>query len=126
MFIADNATKARRLSKEEIKKELINFLIDNEKVETEGLNEQAAKVENSEDVATIKKHEDIILAKKKNIIDIEYHQGKVFRRFKDKEKFIKLVKQFKVHKTKMIFEISIAKLINKYPELMKSSVTLNF
>ena len=126
MFIADNATKARRLSKEEIKKELINFLIDNEKVETEGLNEQAAKVENSEDVATIKKYEDIILAKKKNIIDIEYHQGKVFRRFKDKEKFIKLVKQFKVHKTKMIFEISTAKLINKYPELMKSSVTLNF
>ena len=124
--MADNATKARRLSKEEIKKELINFLIDNEKVETEGLNEQAAKVENSEDVATIKKYEDIILAKKKNIIDIEYHQGKVFRRFKDKEKFIKLVKQFKVHKTKMIFEISIAKLINKYPELMKSSVTLNF
>ena len=47
---------------------------------------------------------------KKNIVRIVYHQGKVFRRFKEKEKFIKLAKQFKVHKTRMIIKINIIKL----------------
>ena len=42
------------------------------------------------------------------------------------EKFIELVKQFKVHKTKMIFTINIVKLIDKYPGVKKSSATLNF
>ena len=55
-----------------------------------------------------------------------YHQGKVFRRFKEKEKFIKLVKGFKLCKTTMIFKINFVKLINKYPKLMKSSVTSEF
>ena len=36
------------------------------------------------------------------------------------------MKQFKVHKTAMTFKINIRKLINKYPKLMKSCVTLNF
>ena len=59
-----------------------------------------------------------------NIICIAYHQGKVFRRFKEKEKFIKLVKEFNVHKNTMIFKMNILKLIDKYPKLMKPSVTL--
>ena len=47
--------------------------------------------------------------------------------FKDKEKFIKLVYEFKVHKsTTIIFKINIFTLIDKQPKLMKSSMTLDF
>ena len=63
--------------------------------------------------------------KKKNIF-IAYHQQKVFKRFKGKEKFIKIVNEFKVHKSTVIFEIIIVKLIDKHPILMKSSVKLGF
>ena len=50
----------------------------------------------------------------------------MFKNFKDKEKFIKLVNEFKVHKTTIIFKINIFKLIGKYPKLMKSSIGLGF
>ena len=50
----------------------------------------------------------------------------MFKNFKDKEKFIKLVNEFKVHKSTIIFKINIFKLIEKYPKLMKSSIGLGF
>ena len=53
--------------------------------------------------AIIKQYEEIICTKNKNI-SITYHQGKVFKRFKDKEKFIKLVNELKVQKTTIIFK----------------------
>ena len=91
---SNNAAKTRRLSKEEIKKQLVDPVINNEKVETEGLSEQADKVQNSEDATTvIKEYEDIIRNNEKKIACIAYHQGKVFRRFKEKEKFMEPVKQ---------------------------------
>lgn len=83
-----------------------------ETVETEELNEQAEKVKNSEDAAVIITKYDIIRTKKNIIISIAYHQGKVFPKFKEK-KFIKLIKQIKVHKTMMFIR----------PKLL---VTLNF
>ena len=103
-------------------------------VETEELNKMAEEVEKSgccyrkiEDVAAVtKQYEDIIRSKKKGIISIAYYQGKVFKRFKDKERFIKLVNEFKVHKSTIIFKINIFKLIDKHPKLMKSSMTLGF
>ena len=122
-----NPKKTRRLNKEEIKKQLIDSIVNNDIIETQELNEKADKVEKPEDAAAvIKQYEDIIRTKKKNIISIAYHQGKVFKRFKDKEKFIKLVNEFKVHKSTIIFKINIFKLIGKYPKLMKSSIGLGF
>ena len=53
-------------------------------------------------------------------------QGKVFHKFKEKEKFIELVKQFTIYKTIMTFKINIVKLVDKYPNLMKPLVTLIF
>ena len=63
---------------------------------------------------------------KKNIICIAYQQDKLFLRFKEKKKFVNLVKEFKVHKTAMIFKINIVKLTDKYPRPMKLSVTLEY
>ena len=75
---SSNATKTKRLSKVEIKKQLANSLINNEKVETEELNKQAQKVENSENAANIiKEYEDIARTKKENILYFAYHQREV-------------------------------------------------
>ena len=95
----------------EIKKYLVNSLINNEKVKTEELNEQADKVESSEDTtAIIKEYKDIICTKKKIVAYISYQHGS-FPNTQREKKFINLVKRFKVHKTKMISKINI-KLIN--------------
>ena len=50
----------------------------------------------------------------------------MFKKFKDKEKFIKLVNQFNVHKSPITVEINIYKLCEKYSKLMKSSIGLDF
>ena len=55
-----------------------------------------------------------------------YYQDKLFGRFKEKEKFIQMVSQLKIHRSTLIFKINVFKLIHKYPKLMKSSVTLTF
>ena len=104
---------------------MIDSIVNHDIIETQELNEKADRLEIPEDAAAvIKQYEDIIRTKKKNIISIAYHQGKVFKRFKDKEKFIKLVNEFKVHKSTIIFKINIFKLIEKYLKLMKSFIGL--
>ena len=54
------------------------------------------------------------------------HQGKVCKRFKDKEKFITLVNKLGIHKTTIIFKINIFKLSEKYPKLLNSFIGLGF
>ena len=111
---SENTKKTRRLNKEETKKQLIDSIVNNDIIETQELNEKSDIVEKPEGAAAvIKQYEDIIRTKKKNIISIAYHQGKVFKRFKDKKKFIKLVNEFKVHKSAIIFKINILKLVGK-------------
>ena len=64
--------------------------------------------------------------RKKDIIWIAYHQGKVFKKFKDKEKFISLVNKLGIHKTTITLKINIFKLSEKYPKLLNSSIGLGF
>ena len=71
--------KTKRLSKNERRKQLLESIIINEVEESE------------ESAEVIKQYRYIIKAKKKGIISIMYYQGKVSKRFKEKEKFIKLV-----------------------------------
>ena len=49
-------------------------------------------------------------------------QGKVFLKFKGKEKFVKMVKDFGVSKLTIALKISTVKLIDKYPKLKNSSL----
>ena len=98
-----------------------------EVLECEHLNKQAEEVQDSEKAAEIiKRYEDIIKTKNKGIINVAYYQGQVLKRFKEKEKFTKLVGELGFHKTTIIFKINIFKLCNKYPKLLKSSIGLGF
>ena len=86
-----------------------------EAVDFDDLNKEADKIQDPEKAADIiKRYEDIIKTKKKGIINIAYHQGKVFKRFKEKEKFATLVSELGIHRTTIIFKINLFKLCEKY------------
>ena len=124
--VADSK-KAKRLSKEEIKKQLLESMIIIEVAEFEDLNKEAKEIQDPEKAAEIiKRYEDIIKTKKKGIINVAYHQGQVFKRFKEKEKFAKLVSELGIHKTTIIFKINVFKLCKEYSKLLKSSIGLGF
>ena len=119
--------KAKRLSKEEIKMKLLDSMTIDEVVELDDLNKEAEKIEDPEKAAEIiKRYEDIIKTKNKGIINVAYHQGQVFKRFKEKEKFAKLVSELGIHKTTIICKINVFKLCKKYPKLLTSSIGLGF
>ena len=108
--VADSK-KAKRLSKEEIKKQLLDSMIIDEVVEFEDLNKEAEEIQDPEKAAEIiKQYEDIIKTKNKGIINVAYHQGKVFKRFKDKEKFAMLVSELGIQRTTSVFKINVFKL----------------
>ena len=122
-----DSKKTKRLSKEEIKKQLLDSMIIDENLEFDDLNKEAEEVQDPEKAAKIiKRYEDIIKTKRKGIINVAYHQGQVFKRFKEKEKFAKLVSELGIHKTTIIFKINVFKLCKKYPKLLKSSIGLGF
>ena len=109
--------KAKRLSKEEIKTKLLDSITIDEVLECEDLNKEAEEVQDSERAAEIiKRYEDIIKTKNKGIINVAYHQGQVFKRFKEKEKFTKLVDKLGIHKNTIIFKINVFKLCKNTPK----------
>ena len=119
--------KIKRLSKSEIKKQLLESIIINEVVESEELNKKAEDIQEPEEaVEVIKQYKYIIKTKKKGLISIAYYQGKVFTRFKENKKFIKLVSQLGIHKNTIIFKINVFKLCERYPRLLRSSIGLGF
>ena len=123
--LTDNK-KAKHLSKEEIKTNLLDSMT-TDVIEFDNLNKEAAETQDPEEAAEIIKcYEDITKTKNKGIINVSYHQGQVFKRFKEKEKFAKLVGELGIHKTTIIFRINVFKLCKKYPKLLKSSVGLVF
>ena len=124
---AADSKKTKRLSKEEMKKQLLESTIANEVAESKELNKEAEEIQEPEEAAkVIKQYEDIIKTKKKGIISIGYYQGLVFKRFKVKKKFIKLVSQIGIPKNTVTFKINALKLCEKYPKLLRSSTGLGF
>ena len=114
----------KRKSREEVKKGLLDSMIIDENLEFDDLNKEAEEVQDPEKTAKIiKRYEDIIKTKTKGIINVAYHQGQVFKKFKEKEKFAKLISELRIHKTT---RINMFKLCKKYPKLLTSSIGLGF
>ena len=125
-MMTDNK-KVKRLSKEDIKTKLLDSMTIDETVEFDDLNKEATKIQDPEKAADIiKQYEDIIKTKNKGIINVAYYQGQVFKRFKEKEKFVKLVSELGIDKNTIIFKINVFKLCKKHPKLLKSSIGLGF
>ena len=84
--VTDNK-KAKRLSKEEIKKKLLDSITIGEIVKFNNLNKEAEEVQDPEKVVIIiERYENIIKTNRKAIINVAYHQGQIFKRFKNKGK----------------------------------------
>ena len=85
--------KPKRLSKEKIKTKLLHSITIVEVLEYEVLNKKAEEVQDPEKaVEIIKRYEDM---KNKGIINVACYQRQVFKRFKEKGKFAKLVSEFR-------------------------------
>ena len=122
-----DSKKMKRLSKEEIRKQLLDSMIIDENLEFDYLNKEAEEMQDPEKAAEIiRQYEDIIKMKKKGIINVSFYQGQIFKRFKEKEKFAKLVNEVGIHKTTIICKINVFNLCKKYPKLLKSSIGLGF
>ena len=111
-----DSKKAKCLSKEEIKTQLLDSMIIDKVLEFKDLNKEAKEIQDPEKGAEIiKRYKDIIKTEKKGIINAAYHQGQVLKRFKEKEKFVMLVSELVIHKTTIIFKINVFKSCKKYP-----------
>ena len=83
--VADRKNE-KRLSKEEIEKQLLESMVIDENLEFDDLNKEAEELQDPEKVADIiKRYEDIVKMEKKGIINVVY-QGQVIKRFKEKGK----------------------------------------
>ena len=121
-----DSKKVKRLSKEEIKNQLLNSMILGEVLDFEDLNKEAEEIQDPEKaIEIIKRYEGIIKTKKKGIINVD-HQGQVLKRFKETDKFVTLVSELGIHKITIIVRTNVFKLCKKYPELLKSSIGLGY
>lgn len=80
-------------------------------------------------VAVIGKFEDIRKSKKKqqkSIIWLAYQQGKIFLRFKENEKIVKMITELDLSSYTNSLKISIAKLVDQHPKVKHSSFSLLF
>ena len=113
--VTDNK-KVKILSKEEIKKKLLDSLTIDEAVEFDDLNKEAEKTQDPEEAAKIiKRYEGIIKTEKKGIINVAFYQGQIFKRFKEKEKFAKLVSELEIHKPPPFLKLMFLNCVKNTP-----------
>ena len=72
---------AKCLSKEEIKKQLLESMIIDKNLEFEDSNKKDEEIEDPEKAAEImRQYQDIIKKKKKGITNVAFHQGQIFKK----------------------------------------------
>ena len=105
---AEDTEKKKQLGLDEIKQKLVESISVNDTVENDELKKKAEEVEEPEKAANvIKECKNIIKTNKKGILRVACYHGKVFKKFKVKERFLTLVNELKIHKTTIVFKINI-------------------
>ena len=123
----EDAIHKNRKTKFEIKKELKESIINGKSNENTEIIEKVNNVTTSEDVAKImQEFEQFIENKKSNVIWLTYCQGQIFQKFKEKEWFVSMVSRLGVSKLTIVFKIALFKLINNYPKVKNSSLSLHY
>ena len=116
-------------TKFEIKKELEDSISNSKKNENKDIEEMANNCTESEEDAAkvIHEFEEITKNKKSDIVWLAYYQGKIFQKFRSKERFVNdVVTKFKVSKSTIVFKIALCKLIDEYPKIKNSSLSLHY
>ena len=115
-------------TKSEIKKELEDSISNSKKNENKNIEEMANNcTESKEDAAKVIHEFEEIKNKKSDIVWLAYYQGKIFQKFRSKERFVNdVVTKFKVSKSTILFKIALSRLIDKYPKIKNSSLSLHY
>ena len=124
-----DAILTTKKTKSEIKKELEDSIANGKKNENTDIEEMANNcTESKEDAAKVShEFEEIIKNKKSDIVWLAYYQGKIFQKFRSKERFVNdVVTKFKVSKSTIVFKIALCKLIDEYPKIKNSSLSLHY
>ena len=124
-----DAILTTKTTKSEIKKELEDSIVNSKKNKNTDIEEMANNCTESEEdaVKVIHKFEEVIKNKKSDIVWLAYHQGKIFQKFRSKKRFVNyVVTKFKVSKSTIVFKIALCKLIDEYPKIKNSSLSLHY
>ena len=113
-------------TKSEIKKELEELIANGKRNEHTDMEEQPENgTTNEEDAAkAIQEFEEIIKNKKSHIVWLAYYQGKIFQRFREKERFVSHM--VKVSKSTIMFKTALSRLIDDYPKIKGSLLSLHY
>ena len=125
--VKDTILKIKK-TKTEIKKELEDSIVNGKKNENANMQERVNECITNEDaVKAVQEFEQIIQNKKSDIVWLAYYQGQIFQKFREKERFISdMVSKFKVSKSTIVFKIALKKLIDDYPKIKNSSLSLHY
>ena len=83
--------KTKRISKEEIKKRLLDSMIIDENLEFDDLKKEVEEIQDPQEAAKIiKRYEDIIKTRNKRIINVAYHQGQVLKDLRKRKSLLSL------------------------------------
>ena len=87
----------------------------------------SSSVKSSNDAAElISKIERVIKSRKNSILVLSYHQGVIFKRFKENNMFTSAVTNLKISKSTINFTIGIGQFIHDYSKMKKSSISLHY
>ena len=126
--VKDTIQKIKK-TKSGTKKELEESIANGGTNENTDIQEKAKKcTTNEEDAAkVIQEFEQIIKNKKSDIAWLAYYQGKIFQKFKKKERFVSdMVLKFKVSKSTIMFKIALSRLLDHYPKIKDSLLSLHY
>ena len=115
-----DAILTTKTTKSEIKKELEDSIVNSKKNKNTDIEEMANnRTESEEDaVKVIHKFEEVIKNKKSDIVWLAYHQGKIFQKFRSKERLVNdMVSKVKVSKSTILFKIALSRLIDEHPKI---------
>ena len=123
---SNEAGKAKQNNKTAILEKLMESIM-SEEVDSKGVEDLSRNVDSPDDaVKLVGRIERIMNSKKNNILILAYHQGLIFKKYKENIKFIGAVANLKIGKATIIFKIGIIKFLDDYPKMRKSSVSLHF
>ena len=125
--VKDTILKIKK-TKTEIKKELEDSIVNGKKNENANMQERVNECITNEDaVKAVQEFEQIIQNKKSDIVWLAYYQGQIFQKFREKERFISdMVLKFHVSKSTIVFKIALKKLIDDFPRIKDSSLSLHY
>ena len=122
----EETRKTKQNNKTAILEKLMESII-SEEVDSEGIEDLSKNVVNPDDAAElIGRVERIMKRKKNNILILAYHQGIIFKKYKENNRFTSGVAGFRISKATVSFKIGITKFIDDYPKMGKCSISLHF